>query len=162
MAKNYKNRISEVVKELLIPTQPQSVIDAWRLLKQGVERVAERTLGKKTTERRQPWFDEECKKATQKKNAVYRKMQQRSRTRGAEDKYKQLRREEKHIHQKKKRNHYVEKLKQTEAMRENNKTRLFYRNINDIRNNFKPRNTMYRNKNGNLITDKEGILRRWI
>jgi hypothetical protein len=63
--------------------------------------------------------------ATQKKNAVYWEMQQRSRTRGTEDKHKQLRREEKCIHQKKKRNHYVEKLKQMEAMRENNKTRLF-------------------------------------
>jgi hypothetical protein len=62
---------------------------------------------------------------------------------------------------KKKRNHYVEKLKELEAAREN-KTCLFYRNINDMRNNFKPRNTMCRNKNGYLITDKEGILRRRI
>jgi hypothetical protein len=86
MAKNYKNRISEVIKEL--QTQPQSVNDAWRLLKEGVERVAESTLEKMTTDRRQPWFDKECNTATQKKNAVYREMQQRSRTRGAEDKYK--------------------------------------------------------------------------
>jgi hypothetical protein len=35
-------------------------------------------------------------------------------------------------------------------------------NINDMRNNFKPRNTVCRNKRGNLIIDKEGILRRWI
>jgi hypothetical protein len=56
----------------------------------------------------------------------------------------------------------VEKLKELEVMRENNKTCLFYRNINDMRNNLKPRNTKCRNKNGNLVTDKKGILRRWI
>jgi hypothetical protein len=54
---------------------------------------------KQRGERRQ----EECEKAAQDKNRIYRLMQQKRRTRGVEEEYKRLRMEEKHTHQKKRR-----------------------------------------------------------
>jgi hypothetical protein len=48
----------------------------------------------------------------------------------------------------------VRKLKQVE-------TPVFYRNINGMRNNFKPSMTMCKQRNRILVPNKE-VLRRWV
>jgi hypothetical protein len=111
----------------------QNINDSYSSLKEGIEQVVESTARRKEPERRQPWFDEECKKAIQDKNTIHWLMQQKRRTR-VEEEYKRLRREEKHIHQKKKREHYVEKLTEVEALGENSKSRMFCKK--NTRNNF--------------------------
>jgi hypothetical protein len=154
IAKNYANNIYEAIATVESSKHNHNINDSWSFLKDGIERVAESIVGRKEPERRQPWFDEECDKTTQDKNRTYWLMQQKRRTRGVEEEYKRLRKAEKHIHQKKKREHYVEKLKEVEALGENGKSRMFYRKMSNTRNNFKPRNTLCRHKNGNLITEE--------
>lgn len=56
----------------------------------------------------------------------------------------------------------MRKLKEVETLAEKSKTTIFYKSINDMRNNFKPRITMCRHKNGNLIQEKGESLRRYV
>jgi hypothetical protein len=71
-------------------------------LKEGIRIDAGEVQGEKPAERRQAWFDVECKETTQKKNLVYKQMLQKRRTRALQNKYIRLRREENCIHKKKK------------------------------------------------------------
>lgn len=68
-----------------------------------IQDAAEETIGKENNaQRKTEWFDEECAKATKRKNAAYMRLLNR-RTRQIEE-YKQLKREEKKIHKGKKKN----------------------------------------------------------
>jgi uncharacterized membrane-anchored protein len=39
--------------------------------------------------------------------------------------------------------------------------RLLHQKVNSTRQNFNPRTTICKSKEGRLISDKEGVLRRW-
>lgn len=86
---------------------------------------------------------------------------QQHRTRAATDRYKELRREEKRTHKRKKRAFENNILEELEAQRNQNQTRKFYKNINNMRKEFKPRITMCKDKNGQILNSKEQILNRW-
>jgi hypothetical protein len=48
-----------------------------------------------------------------------------------------------------------------EELGQHHQTRQFYRDINRLRKDFKPRLTICKSKNGDIITEKDGILNRW-
>lgn len=107
----------------------------------------------------QTWFDNECEEITKKKNAAYMRMQQVRRTRHAEKEYRNLRREEKRIHKKKKKEHMERKMLELEEINTQSEVRKFYQKINRSRKEFKPRITICRAKDGNILSDKESILK---
>ena len=77
--------------------------------------TAEEIFGK--ISRKQPidWFDKECQEATGVKNAAYVTIKQRSYTRASVDKYREVRRKEKQVHKRKKKqyeNNQIEKLEE--------------------------------------------------
>ena len=91
----------------------------------------------------------ECERAIQNKNKASWLMQQKRMTR-KEEEYARLRKEGRVFIEKEESS--VRKLKKVE-------TPLFYRNINGVRNNFKPNITMCRHNNRKLTPKKE-VLRR--
>jgi hypothetical protein len=66
--------------------------------------------------------------------------------------------EEKKIHRRKKRETWKGLME--EAGRQKG-TRKFYRKVNIIRNGYKPRTVMCKDKKGNLVTEKKKVLQRW-
>jgi len=48
-----------------------------------------------------------------------------------------------------------------EGLGQQHQTKKFYRNINNLRKDFKPRLTVFKNKNEYIITEKGDIFNRW-
>jgi hypothetical protein len=48
-----------------------------------------------------------------------------------------------------------------EELGQQHQIRQFYRDINTLRKDFKPRLTICKSKKGDIITEKDGILNRW-
>jgi hypothetical protein len=80
----------------------------WAVLQQMVINAADEVIGKEERVVRNEWFDEECAEATKNKNEAYFKMIQKHRTRGAEKGCKEMRRIEKRIQRKIKKQYYEE------------------------------------------------------
>jgi hypothetical protein len=94
------------------------------------------------------------------KRDIYRQIQQR-RTRARRDEYEHLQRPEKRVHQHKKQVFYNEEVKELESAGREKAVRLLYQKVNSTRQNFKPRTSICKSKEGRLISDKEGVLRSW-
>lgn len=137
------------------------VEEKWRRLKDIVISTANSILDSSRRDR-SDWFDDECKLATERKNAAYRAMQQSHRTRAREEKYKELRRSEKRLHRQKKSAWEKNLVCEIEKNRERgpHQARKFYQ-ITRSMTQYTPRCTYCKDEEGNLITDPEGILERW-
>ena len=107
------------------------------------------------------WYDDECRLITEEKNKLYLRMHNEKFTRSALEDYRQARKKEKKVHRRKKREHINGKLEELEHQRNKNEMRLFYGEINKSRKDFKPRISMCRNEDGDIIGDEDGILNRW-
>jgi len=88
-------------------------------------------------------------------------MQQGSYTRASTDKYREARRKEKQVHKRKKKQYGNEQVERLEELEQQHQTRKFYRDINNLRKDFKPSLTVCKSKNGNIIAEKGDILNRW-
>jgi hypothetical protein len=97
-----------------------------------------------------------------KKNSAYKGMIQRHYTRKAVENYKQLRREGKTIHKKNKKVFQENTLKEIDEFNLHNQTRRFYRKVNKMGKEFKPRISACRKKDGEMINNKREILERWL
>ena len=115
-----------------------------------------------TQRKRNEWFDDECKLATEKKNTAYMKLQQGQATRANCEAYKELRRLEKSTHKAKKRAQADNALKELEDLRDKNETRKFYKSVNSERNSFSPQTILCKNLDGQIISDVPQILERWV
>jgi molybdopterin converting factor small subunit len=111
--------------------------------------------------KKKEWYDDECKEATEKKNKSYRDMIQKRCTRNAVEKYQEMRRQEKHIRKAKKRSYTEELLKEIDSLNSQDESRKFYQLINNLRQDFKPRITAFRNTSGEIINGMNDVLNRW-
>lgn len=134
----------------------------WNKYKISLEVAAENVLGRQGKRKRNEWFDDECKLATEKKNTAYMKLQQGQATRANCEAYKELRRLEKSTHKAKKRAQADNALKELEDLRDKNETRKFYKSVNSERNSFSPQTILCKNLDGQIISDVPQILERWV
>ena len=88
-------------------------------------------------------------------------MQQRSYTRALTDKYREARRKETQVQKRKKKQYENEQVERLEELGQQHQTRKFYRGINNLRKDFKPRFTVCKSKNGDVNTETGDILNRW-
>uniref|UniRef100_A0A0K8TJE5 Reverse transcriptase domain-containing protein n=3 Tax=Lygus hesperus TaxID=30085 RepID=A0A0K8TJE5_LYGHE len=65
------------------------------------------------------------------------------------------------MHRLKKRIHDRKELENIELAHESRDVRKFYRHVNKKRKGFAPESSMCKDENGELLTDKQGVLRRW-
>ena len=96
-ASNISTRLSQ-----LQPAQPGHSTTVWQAMCEAIKQEATNTIGFRSPNDRNTWYDAECAELTVRKNAAsIEKLTKR--TRGAADKYKELRRQEKRLHRRKKR-----------------------------------------------------------
>jgi hypothetical protein len=158
-AKQYAERVGGLLGQSSTGiTDTSDVNDDWKFLRTCTISAADEVIGKIPQGERKAWFDEECQEITRKKNEIYKQIQQR-RTRAREEEYEHLRRAEKRVHQRKKRVFYNEEMKELESAGREKAVRLLYQKVNSTGQNFKPRTTICKCKEGRLISDKEGVLR---
>jgi hypothetical protein len=74
----------------------------WERCVTAVKRMAKETIGFEEKRQWKGWYDRECAKATQQKNAAYQRTLEERCTRIRQEEYRNKRCEEKRIHKKKK------------------------------------------------------------
>ena len=80
-------------------------------------------------------------------------MLQKHHTRISEVKYKELRKVEKKVHKRKKMAFLEDSLKELENLNNQNESQKFYKSVNKMRREFKPRTITGRNKKGDLVSE---------
>jgi sorting nexin-29 len=161
-AEQFESAMNQKLEDIDEELEERDVNGYWESIKSVINSTAEEVLGNKQPEPRNIWFDDECQQATNEKNAAYLKMQQRHHTRQAVHEYRELRKKEKKLHRKKKRVYLENQIKEAELLNSQNESRVFYRKINGQRKEYKPRITMCHDKEGNILNDKQQILKRWV
>ena len=156
----YRTNLTEHLQELTINSD-DSLDSRWNKITCTIHKTAEEIFGKISRKQPNDWFDKECQETTGVKNAAYVTMQQRSYTRASVDKYREARRKEKQVHKRKKKQYENNQIEKLEELGQHHQIRQFYRDINTLRKDFKPRLTICKSKNGDIITEKDGILNRW-
>ena len=127
-----------------------------KIIAAGKETVGTTTIQMKNVE----WFDEECREIIAKKNEVRQRMLQKE-TWGSYEKCRELQKDVKKVCKKKKKEHLQKQLEETEQMNRQNERRKFYKAVDKIRKGYHPRQEASRDKDGNVLWDREDIMNRW-
>ena len=162
---NYKNKMKQEIEKMGIKIDRNvngiQIDDEWKTIKEIITTTAEETIGKIHGSKRNSWFDDECRIITEEKNKAYLKMIQKGGIRSYTELYRNKRREEKHIHRKKKRKFENDRLLEIETHKEHKEIQKFYKFVNNERKSFKPRTNLCRDLEDNILTSKDDILNRW-
>ena len=132
----------------------------WKILKTIVSEAADDARGKKEQEERVEWFDEECLTAIRERNEARKRMLQR-RTRLTMEEYREKRKSADKICRYKKRAYERKRIEELDEMKDRNEVRKFYERTRDLKRGFQPRAVFFKDKNGNFVSDKNKILKRW-
>ena len=133
---------------------------AWESCKLAIASAAEEVVGAITPTRRNHWFDQDCQKATDEKNAARQRMLALN-SRGNREHYRALRRHEKHLHRRKKKEFEESGNAEIERLSQNRDVRMLYRRVNELRKGFMPRMYACRDREGNIVTEQRAVLSRW-
>ena len=142
-------------------SEQQNVNDAWNQIRRNVESAAAETLGKRTGQKRNNWFDEECQEALNDKNAARLRNLARY-TRAGNAEYRSKRSFERKLFRRKKRQQEREVFVEIERFGNQKKTRNFYRKVNEARNGYRQQPLLCKDKNGLVLADEERCIRRWV
>jgi hypothetical protein len=143
-----------------VQAQPLSLDEKCKKLEETIQRVATNTIGYTRKQAIKEWFDEECAKVNEEKNAA-RERAIHIKIRGAKNAYKLAQTKERRLFRKKARQLDEEASIEIERHRSNQASRKFYKRLNDVRRPFEPQKAMCRAKNGELLTNKNEKLARW-
>lgn len=154
-------KLEEYISSKLGSIQDTTEINShWNICAEVIKTAATEILGEQEQPRRNGWRDEEYDRAVAAKDQAYRKYLQRY-TRASREEYRAKRREASKIYRQKKRRFQKNCMENLEILRDRNEVRRFYQNVNKQRKGFVPTSTACNDKSGNLITNKQEILRRW-
>lgn len=140
----------------------QNNVDAlWEVIKNSVTRSIETTVGKRTSTKKKNWFDDECERVLELRNQTRQRMLRDPNEQNTQ-KYRESRRKARQTVKAKKRAHEENTLKELESNGMNNRTRIFFQEVKNIRNGFRPRvGTILRNDEDNLITSEAEVMETW-
>ncbi|KAJ4442998.1 hypothetical protein ANN_04646 [Periplaneta americana] len=137
-----------------------SIEESWRKIKRSIHSAAEKILGYRKSQNRNGWFDEECQEALSLRNDFRIKMIQRN-TRNNVDEFKEAKEKLRHKSVERKKEYEENLLRETQDRYSRNDSRKFFENIRKFKGGFQPRTTWCRDKNGNLVGETAGVLKRW-
>ena len=141
-------------------SEQQNVDDAWNQIRRNVEQAAAETIGTRTGKKRNDWFDDECRRALDDKNAARAKNLNRC-TRAGIAEYRSKRNFERKLFRRKKRQHDKEVLIEIERFGNRKETRNFYRKVNESRSGYSQQPLLCKDKDGLVLADEERCIRRW-
>lgn len=157
-------RIQEYVDAIEAGLQDMSgegnVEGTWHEIKSVVRMAAEGVVGFKKPERREGWFDAECRAALELRNEARERTLQRE-TRYTRQGYVEARKAAKRICRSKKRAWQKGMIERIEECSRQRDIRGMYAGIRREKQGFQARTTMCEDKSGNLITETSKVLDRW-
>jgi Reverse transcriptase (RNA-dependent DNA polymerase) len=147
-----------------LPTEEQlgaaTLEDGWRDIRTAIGSTALAALGTSAPNRRNDWFDGECKQLVEEKNAARARMLQH-RTRANVERYRQARNRQNSVFRRKKRQQEERDREAMEELYRANDTRKFYEKLNRSRKGYVPQADMCRDLEGNLLTNECEVIERW-
>jgi hypothetical protein len=139
----------------------ETIQEEWDICKSTIQQVTEEVLERQAPRQRNEWFDKECERATKEKNEAYLIMQQQHGTRNKVLRYQEKRREEKKIHNKRKREWEKKQLEELQDLYGTREARKFCSKVKETKKEFKPRVNICKAKDGSVICDENEVLTRW-
>ncbi|XP_043064519.1 uncharacterized protein LOC122320475 [Drosophila ficusphila] len=140
---------------------PESISDMWAHISHSLQASADEVLGFQGPPVRNPWYDQECREATAAKDAAYQRTLQAGATRALVDAYRIRRKEEKRLFRRKKRELERRECESIECSRDRNDARNFYQRVKRLTQGFKTGGFACRDDDGNLVPDKDIVLKLW-
>ncbi|XP_041785921.1 uncharacterized protein LOC121601186 [Anopheles merus] len=141
-------------------TEAMSLNDLWRMVEQAISSTAKRTIGYVIRNKRREWFDDEYRRALSEKNTARTGMLQRETRQNVED-YRRLRSQQTRLFQDKKRSFEESDEQLMQQLSQSGETRKFYRMLNAARSGFTPMTAIYRNEEGDILSDEREAIDRW-
>jgi hypothetical protein len=126
-----------------------------------MKETAEAVIGMRGPPQRKDWFDDERAEATSLKNKAYKIMITKKNTSWTREEYQRSRYEEKKIHRRKMREAWKKLMENIEEAGRQKETRKFYRKVNVIRKDYKPRIGTCKDMIRNLVTGGREVLGKW-
>jgi hypothetical protein len=143
-----------------VQAQPLSLDEKCKKLEETIQRVATNTIGYTRKQANKEWFDEECAKVNEEKNAPWERAIQ-IKIRGAKNAYILARTKQRRLFRKKARQLDEDACTEIERHRIIQDSRKFHKHLNDIRRPFEQQVTMCRAKIEELLSNKNQVLARW-
>lgn len=162
IATNFSTQLSQILQ-----TTPQldDIGAQWMHISQSMTEAAERVLGYQGRKSKNPWYDDECKQASEDKRAAYKASLQKTGIHAIDEAaaklYKDKRRAEKRLFKRKKRELEIIECERIEMSRDRNDTRKFFEKIKQMSGGSKTRASHCKDESGNLVTDKQESLKIW-
>ena len=159
VAQNYVQQL-----EASLPTEEElgaaSLNDGWSKIHSAISSAAEATLGSTVRVGKQRWFDEECQRLLDEKNAAHAmKLKDRSVENVA--RYNRALKQQRTVFKQKRRQLEDRDRAEMEQLFRQNETRKFYEKVNQTRKGYTPLANTCRDTEGNLLTNKREVLDRW-
>ena len=156
-ADTFAARLSHLLSQ---STQPDDISAQWDHISRSMRTAAEEVIGFHR-HRRNQWYDQECRDATAIKNLAYRATLQSIVTRTVKERYRELRREERRLFKRKKREAEKRVCEEMEMHMDRNEARKFFQKIKRLSDGFKTGAKSCKDAHGNMVTDAQGILKAW-
>jgi hypothetical protein len=121
---------------------------------------AQNIIGKKQNERNKEWYDKECQEIIEAKREARLKCIKHN-TRANQEEYNRKRILAARVCRRKKREVLKGKVDEIVEHHTKNEGKKYYKRIQEITQEFKPRVNACRDSDGKMLTEKEDIQRRW-
>lgn len=157
-----RERYCSVIKERLETHQPtdDSVESLWATIKNAITVAGNEVVGTRPATRSQGWFNEECRVAlAARQDAEMRRKVRNTRTAMAE--LKRTRDVARKTFRKAKREYENSQLQRLEEQFDQRENRKFFRGINAKRRGYQERVEVCKNRDGQIIAEREAVLDRW-
>jgi hypothetical protein len=122
--------------------------------------AAEQVLGIEKKKKRNDWYDDKCERLVKERNIARIKMLKR-RTRTTVSEYSNKRRLAKRECRRKKQVFGKANLENTEELAQKKEIRQLYMKTGLMKKGYQQRTTFCKDKGGDLIVNREGIVKRW-
>jgi len=132
----------------------------WKQLKEVIMEAAEQTIELQTKSDRRGWFDDECRKALEEKNAAYKKWIDRP-TRAKRMQYERLRKIAHKICKNRKRTHMDNHVRDIEENIKDKQIGNAYKEAASLKAGFQPHIDLCRGTNNEILSKQEKIKTRW-
>ncbi|KAJ4449477.1 hypothetical protein ANN_00876 [Periplaneta americana] len=160
---NYQVEISNRFATLESSDEVEKELDVnsvWENIRDSIKIAPEQSIGYYETEKKKPWFDEDCCMVVQRRKQATLKFLQDP-VEEKRDNYFNERREARRTLRNEKRGYLKEKLNEVETNSKNKNIRDLYKGIKEFKNGYQPRVNVIKDENGDLLADSPSILNRW-
>ena len=132
----------------------------WKQLKEVIKEAAEQTIGYQPKLDRRGWFDDECRRVLEEKNAAYKKWIDRP-TGAKRLEYETLWKTAHKVCKSKKRTHMDNRIRNIEENIKNKQIRNAYKEAGALKAGFQPYTDLCRGMNSEILSKEEEIKTKW-